>query len=275
MDLETWIDVGVISTGRRLFVLELMKAAALEIGGNEELVARIDEAMAHEMQTRDLEGLWGGVRAGNVDARSVKPIDRRVDKVITAVRDGAEAQRKGAADDDPIHETVDTFLKTAMPEGVVAITSLPHVEQLSATQKLLAMLKGPLASTVTELGLGRQVGRLDEILPAYHAAIHGSGELGVSFTPVRESRKRGQRYLCEIVAIIVGQYNRDEDPAHQAARARLLTPLWNQLEAARALRARRNGRDTEPGEPDEPALPGDTLSGVTPSSEQPDEQSVV
>ncbi len=253
MDLEIWIDVGALSTGRRLFVLAEMKPAAQAIGGNDDIVARIDEATAHDEQTRDLEGLWGGVRAGNMDSAVVKPIDHRLDKRITAVRDGAELQRQGAAPDDPIHETVETFLKTAMPEGVFAITSLPHVNQLSATQKLLAMLQGPLADTVTELGLGRQVSRIAEILPAYQAALHGPGELAVTFAPVRDARQGGQRFMRELVAMILGRYNRDEDPAHREARAQLLTPLWKQVQAARALRARRNGNGAEPDAPEQPA----------------------
>lgn len=273
MDLEVWIEVGVISTGRRVFVLQQMKAVAQEIGGNEAVLARIDEAMAHEEQTRDLELQWGGVRAGNVGARAVKPIDHRLDKAITSVRDGAEAQRKGAADDDPVRETVDTFLNTAMPEGVHAITSLPYVDELSATQKLLATLQGPLAGTVSELGLNRQVGRIAEILPTYEAALRGTGEVGVTFAPVREARTRGQRYLREIVALILGQYNRDEDPAHRAARERLLTPLAKQVQAARALRGRRSGHGTEPVEDVDAGQPGDALPDEQ-SGEQPDEQPV-
>jgi hypothetical protein len=264
MDLEVWIDVGALSTGRRLFVLAQMRAATPGIVGNDDVVARIDEATAHDEQTRDLEVLWGGVRAGNMDYKVVKSIDRRLDKAITAVRDGAEVQTQGAAPDDPIHEIVDTFLKTAMPEGVFAITSLPYVDQLSATEKLLATLQVPLAGTVTELGLGRQVGRIAEILPEYRAGLHGTGELAVTFAPVRDARQRGQRYLRELVAMILGRYNRDEDPAHREARTRLLTPLWKQVQAARALRARRNGNGAEPGEPEQPidTLPVDTQPGV-------------
>ena len=101
MDLEVWIDVGALSTGRRLFVLAQMKAVTQGMVGNDDVVARIDEATAHEEQTRDLEALWGGVRAGNMDYAVVKPIDHRLDKTITAVRDGAEVQTQGAAPDDP------------------------------------------------------------------------------------------------------------------------------------------------------------------------------
>jgi hypothetical protein len=260
MDLEDWIDVGTLSTGRRLFVLELMKAAAQDMEGNADLVERIDEATSHDEQTRTQEGLWGGVRSGSIDAAGVGPLDRRVDRLISGVRDGAELERQGAASDDAIHAIVEEFLKAAFPEGVFAITSLPHVDQLSKTQELLDKLQGPLADQVAELGLGRHVRRLEQILPQYRAALRGAGELTIEFAPVREARRRGQRYLFELVAMVLGRYNRADDPAHRAARERLLAPLWKQTQAARALRGRRAGSVAEPGagetEPPGTELPG-------------------
>lgn len=265
MDFEEWLNVGVLSTGRRLFVLDQMRAEAEEMGGHEEIVARIDEAAAHDDQTHELESQWGGVRNGNFDAVGVGPVDRRMDRAISGVRDGAELQRQGAAVDDPIHETVEAFLKAAMPEGVFAITSLPHVEQMAATEKLLARLQGPLADQVAELGLGRQVSRIEEILPLYRAALQGTGELAIDFAPVREARRRGHRYMLEIVAMVLGRYNRADDPAHRAARERLLSPLRKQLQATRALRGRRAGSGAGP-ETGEPELPAGELPG-----EQPDQ----
>ena len=267
MEIEDWIDVGALSTGRRLLVLEQMKAGAQTLEGTEEVVARIDEATAGDEQTRTMEDQWGGVRSGNVASVGVKRLDGRLDKLITAVRTGAQAQRQGAAPDDPIHRIVENFLKQAMPEGVFAITSLPHADELSKATELLARLRGPLAGAVAELGLTRQVNGIAEILPAYRAALHGTGEVPVTFAPLREARQRGRRYLAEIVAMILGRYNRTDDPAHRAARERLLTPLWKQIQAARALHARRTSNGTEPGT-DEPELPIDRLPGQ-PSGKSP------
>lgn len=261
MDLEECIPVGILSTGRRLFVLEQMQEVVEDMGGHEDLEERIGEARAHDEQTRDLEDQWGGVRSGNFDGVGATPVDRLLDRRITAVRDGAEVQRQGAVPDDPIHLTVDTFLKSAFPEGVFAITSLPHVEQLSETEKLLGKLRGPLAGLVDELGLGRQVARVDEIVPQYRAALHASGELPIEFEPVREARRRGHRYMLELVAMVLGRYNRAEDPAHRAARERLLTPLHKQVEATRALR-RRGAAGTQP---DTGELPADVLPGDQPA----------
>jgi hypothetical protein len=118
---------------------------------------------------------------------------------------------------------------------------------LSESQELLGKLQGPLAVQVTELGLGRQMRRIEEILPQYRAALHGTGELTPASAPVREARQRGQRYLVELAAMVLGRYNRADEPAHRAARERLLAPLWKQTQAARALRGRRAGSVVEPG----------------------------
>jgi hypothetical protein len=259
MDLEDWIDVGALSTGRRLFVLEQMRTEAEGMGGHEDIVQRIDEARAHDVQARDMEDQWGGVRSGNFDVVGVGVMDPLLDRRISAVRDGAEVQRQGAAPDDPIQDTVDSFLKAAFPEGVYAVTSLPHVEQLSETEKLLGKLRGPLAAQVTELGLERQVARIEEIVPQYRAALRASGELPIEFAPVREARRRGQRYLFELVAMVLGRHNRADDPAQRATRERLLAPLWKQVQAARALRGRRAGSVAKPDTGELPAgeVPGE------------------
>ncbi len=254
MELEEWIDINILSTGRRLFAQEQMKLVAQAMGGHDDLVQRIDEAMAHDHQTREVDGLWGGVRSGNLEVTGMGPLDSRVDKIISSVRDGAEAQRQGASPDDPIHKIVDDFLKEVMPAGVYAITSLPYVDELSEAEKLLLKLQGPQAATVIELGLTRPVAQLAEIVPLYRAALQSAGAKVVDFALVRESRQRGQRYLLEVIVMVLGRYNRADDPAHKAARAALLAPIQKQCEAVRTPRSRRGGSDTAP-DTDEPELP--------------------
>ena len=262
MELEEWIDVTILSTGRRLFALGQTKTVAQEMGGHDDLTERIDEATAHDHQTREVDGLWSGVRSGNLEVAGMGQLDSGLDKVISGIRDGAEAQRQGAAPGDPIHKTVDDFLKELMPAGVFAITSLPYVDELSEAEKMLLKLQGPLAATVVELGLTRPVARLAEIVPLYRAGLQSAGAKVVDFALVRESRQRGQRYLLEVIVMVLGRYNRADDPAHKAARAALLAPNQKQCEAARILRSRRGAPDAAPGT-DEPELPesppGNTL----------------
>jgi hypothetical protein len=261
MDLSQFIYVGELSTGRRLFVMRRMQPL-VAARGHEDMVVHIAEGIAHELQTRELDLVWSQVRAGTLSAPNVGPVDVRVDHGITALRDAAEAQARGAAPGDPVHGQVAGFLGEALPVGVYAVTSLPYVEQLNALEILVDKLQGPLLTQVMELGIVRQSLRLAELLPLYRDVIHGAadGNTGLDFATVRAARQRGQRYLYEIIAMILGRYYRADDPEHQAARAELLGPMVEQNEAVRSyLRARRAVRDVDPdtGEPlpetDEPA----------------------
>jgi hypothetical protein len=263
MELTEWIRTYALSSGRRIFALTKSRSAA-ELLGQPTLVQHIDEALVHDHQTRDLDMRWTGQRVGILSAPIVAPLDARVDHVIAAVRDVAEAQAKGAAPNAPIHKVVKEFLAAALPAGVYAVTSLPHVEQVAAVERIVAALQGPLASKVTELNLQRQVDVLSELLPEYRTAVQNAATGRLEFASVREARTRGQRYLVEIIARILGTFYRSDDPAHAAARKALLGPIAEQTEAVRAiLRARRTPRDVDPvtGDPlpeppdDEPTAP--------------------
>lgn len=248
MDLNQFIYVGELSTGRRLFVTRRMRPL-IAARGHDDVVVHIDEGIAHDLQTRQLDVVWSGVRSKTQPASNIGVIDVRVDHGITALRDAAEAQARGAAAGDPIHAQVQGFLGEALPAGVYAVTSLPYVEQLNALEVLVDKLQGPLLTQVMELGIARQSLRLAELLPFYRDAIDGAadGNTGLDFATVRAARQRGQRYLYEIIAMILGKYYRADDPEHQAARAELLGPLVEQNEAVRAyLRARRAVRDVDP-----------------------------
>jgi hypothetical protein len=251
MELTEWIRTYELSTGRRMFALTKTRREA-EVLVQTELVQHIDEALAHDHQTRDLDMRWTGQRVGILTAPIVAPLDARVDNVIAGLRDVAVAQAKGAAPGAPIHKEVKDFLAAALPAGVYAVTSLPHVEQVGAVERIVAALQGPLAGKVTELNLKRQADVLSELLPDYRTAVQNAAAGRLEFSSVREARTRGQRYLVEIIARILGTFYRSDDPAHAAARKALLGPIAEQGEAVRAiLRARRTPRDVDPvtGEP--------------------------
>jgi hypothetical protein len=270
MDLNQFIYVGELSTGRRLFVMRRMQPLAAA-RGLDDMVLHIAEGIAHDLQTREIDRVWSRVRLGTQSAPSVGPVDVRVDHCITGLREAAEAQARGAAPGDPIHGQVQGFLGEALPAGVYAVTSLPYVEQLNALEILVDKLQGPLLTQVMDLGIVRPSLRLAELLPLYRDAIYGAadGNTNLDFATVRAARQRGQRHLYELIAMILGRYYRADDPEHQAARAELLGPVVEQNEAVRAyLRARRAVRDVDP-ETGEPELePGEPATGE-PAAGQP------
>jgi hypothetical protein len=252
MELKQFIYVNELSTGRRLYALMRVQAAAARRNAVD-LVAFTQQAIVEDRETRELDLRWHVMRSQRRPATNIGPLDSRVDTTITGLRDGAVVQARGAAPDDPIHQQVDIFLAEVLPAGVYAVTSKPYVEQLSELENIVEKLEGPLAPMVTELGLERQADRLSELLPLYRDAINGASENErVTFASVRAARRRGQRRLYEIIAMTLGMFYRADDPEHQTARAELLGPNVEQNEAVRAyLRARRAVRDVDPetGEP--------------------------
>lgn len=109
-----------------------MKAKA---SGHAGLAKRYNAAVTKDRKCLSLERRWARVGAeakGRVTAAPGATLDAtnkgdaQVDRTLTAIRDNAESQRAGAAEDDPIHATVIGFLKTICPSGVQEVTSLPR-----------------------------------------------------------------------------------------------------------------------------------------------------
>lgn len=269
MELERWINVNELSSGRRLFAVRQMKAAAQGLG-QAALVQKADEAMAHDRHTRELDMRWAGHRNGNTPPPTVARVDNRVDSAITGLRDGAVAQTKGAAPEDPIHAKVEGFLQEVLPAGVFAVTSLPVVEQLAAVENIVSKLEGPQAATVAELGLQRQAGRLSGLVPVYREAIESAMKERITFPEVRAARRQGQRHLLALISMVLGAYPSPDDPAHQDAREALLGPIAEQNEAVRAyLRGRRSVRDIDPDTGDLDPDPGTPEAGAPEPAPEP------
>jgi hypothetical protein len=201
--------------------------------------------LQHEDGVRVLDWQWEASKQQET-YDPIKELDGLLDQTVTAVRDGALSQAKGARPDDDIVAEVNDFLGQVFPAGVQAITHVPYVEELDKVETMLVMLRGELASTVVDFGLSRQVERLAELVIEYRAALESRPER-MRFDVVREARATGQNYLLAIVAMIVSKYWNDRDPEHMSARAALLAPIMEQHEAVRAyVSARRAVRDIDP-----------------------------
>jgi hypothetical protein len=244
-ELERWISVYELSTGRRVFALEQMREAAREFGFTE-LVAHIEAALAHDRQVVALDAQWDGRHRQRKRPQSMI-VDRLAAQALTGLRQAALAQTRGAAANDPIHAQVRAFLQEILPAGVFAVATLPQVEEQMAIETMVGRLQGDLAKTVAALGLTRQAARLAELSRAYAEALDAQPTM--RYPEVQAARQQGQEYLLEAIAMILGRYYKNRDPDHAAARAALLAPIAKQNAATRAQRRARRARNAAPDAP--------------------------
>jgi hypothetical protein len=224
--LETIINLYQFPTGRRLFAHKQIRARA-ESDGFDKLVKHCDKAITHDTQTQSLEKRWAGESITSDTNPEAQRLDVLVDRTLGAIRDHALAQAAGAPDNDPIHITVDNFVKKVFPAGVHAITSLPYVEELEAVQAIVHSLQNELAPLVQELNLQRHVTRLNTLAIDYRKALEAPPPSVLTWGNVRNARAEGQGLLLETVAIIVGKYH-SRSAKGTAERLHLLEPILRQ-----------------------------------------------
>ena len=99
--------------------------------------------------------------SGSADAGRTKRVDAQVDRALTALRDGAEAQVDGAEPSEKdLVASIEAMLTDLFPKGVYSITTLPYVDELNAVDTIVKKLSDQYADLVTEVGLDRHKKRL-------------------------------------------------------------------------------------------------------------------
>ncbi|MCC6556085.1 MAG: hypothetical protein IT372_24250 [Polyangiaceae bacterium] len=255
--LESLFSFYVFTTGRRLFALRQVRAAA-QAEGFTALAEHCGAAIEHDIATQAIERRWAGEPMSADTNPEAQRIDVLVDRTLGGIRDHAVAQTVGAPDSDPIHASVADFLKKVFPTGSVRdITTLSYVDELEAVDGIVRMFEGELAGLVEELNLGRLAERLAKLAVDYRAALESPPQSLIDWGRVRAARAEGQGLLLEAVALIVGKHHA-RTPEGTAARLALLGPILRQNEAIGvSLRARRTPTDVNPetGE-EQPNSPG-------------------
>jgi hypothetical protein len=267
--LKDLIKLAPSTPGRRILALRKMREVAVTLN-IPHIVALADVAIAHDMDTRGLDMRWQAVRNNrSPHAAHMPAIEALADQLLTGVRDGARLHALGA--DGATLVAVDHFIREVFPAGVLAVTSLPYVEESAEIERILGMLQGPLAPQVAHFGLVRLVERLAAVSVQYREALHLADKL--DFATVRAARDQGQLYFLQIVAMILGTFPL-ETPEHVDARRRLLGSI---LEQDAAIRAYRRGRravpDMDPDTGDIETVPAaETLDMITELESRPDEK---
>lgn len=258
--LGSLFTLYVSTTGRRLFAMRQVKTAAQHLGFDK-LVAHCDKAINHEIATRALERRWRSEptpteAAANPAARKINNL---IDNTLSAIRDTALAQKRGAAPDDPIHDNVDTFLKRVFTIELPELVKMGFVEASAAVDDIVTLLNGELTAYVKDLGLTRLAKRLTDLAVSYREALDAAPPSLMTWGKVRAARAEGQELLYQAVCIILGKYYESTSEA-VAARDSLLGPILKQNDAiGEYLRARRAIDDVNPetGEEEPDTAEGD------------------
>ncbi len=156
------------------------------------------------------------------------------------------------------------MLHILFPKGVGAITTLGFVDELAELDRIVKRLDEPdFKMLVTELGLTRQVTRLQNLEGQYRAAIEGPGG-HLTYAKIKDARAKGQSLMLQAVAMILGKYPSDSE-ADRKARGALLEPIFVQNEAIRRyLRDRKPIEDVNPETGEIEEMPPGEQEAATP-----------
>ncbi len=243
------ISLVRFTTGRRIYVLRQVRTVAVPLN-QPAMVTHIDEAIAHDRATLDLEIRWRTRgEYGRRHAPEAQNVDNRVDTAVGSLRDVAFAYVRAAPPGDAKRKAAEYFLDKVFPDGVAPITGLPFVDELAAVEHILDIIATDLGAQVAELSLEHLVALLTSVTDEYRAVLDRGPDM-VEFPQVQESRDIGQDNLLELMAMILGAFPKTRDPAHRDARERLPGPIMAQQQAIRRyLRDRAQVPDVDPDAP--------------------------
>ncbi|MFO0618682.1 MAG: DUF6261 family protein [Polyangiaceae bacterium] len=174
VSLGTLIDFYQFTTGRSLFALDHVLAAAKDQKKLDDVVDHVKLAIAHAKSLRSLENEYAVAQSAPKGNAKLVAIDVKVDRAVVALRDAVQAHVDASNDDDPDAALARKLLSAAFPKGVQAITQLSFVDERSAVENVLGPLKTTHAEAVKSLGLGRLLKRLATVTDDYRAAMQAT-----------------------------------------------------------------------------------------------------
>jgi hypothetical protein len=244
--LHSWISLLVFTTARRIYTLTQVRRAAAEMG-LVEFVAELDEYIAHDEASLQLEGTWNRGRRGRASTARGRAaeIDNSNDRLLSAMHSGAERIRDSVRPTHPVHQVAVDFLHHFFPDGVVPVIRQNFEEQLITMETMLRELRGPFAEHVQKLQLSLFVDELSELVPQFRTELENHPVHDISFDQVRAAREQGQENLRAVVARALGIYY-GTSPEHVEGRKRLLGPIREQNDRLAALRRSRRAGSVSP-----------------------------
>lgn len=249
--------IARFSTGRRLFVIAQVLELARELG-NVRLIARAEQALAFDRETREKESEWRRVRGNRSRARgNAVEIDRQLDRVIGAMHSSLHAVLV-ALDPRSAHAAkVRAFIDRYFPEGADAITNAEFEDALAIIEEMNEDFALLSEAERAELSITFHVPELARLAPQLSTELNKPTG-GIRFATVSAARLEGHENLCTLASTIVAEYP-GRKPENVEACTKLLTPIFDANARVAERRKRKNGPDVDvdpdTGEELEPGAP--------------------
>jgi hypothetical protein len=245
--ISSLIQLYFFPPGRGVHALEHVALGAASLGFGE-IDAQSQKGIAQYRRAMDMQTR---LRIGrtNLYGTDTFELDNLLDRGLTSLDDFFAGQIRLFPRGHRRADAAETLRPALFPEGVVAITAQPFVEQRVAVDRMVqTYMAPPLAPARAELPeLDVMIARVAEINQQYGASIDAYDRDRPSHDELRAALALGQTHLAETVVLIAARHVLSP-PEQQPAVAALLEPILRQNDAIRATRRRRRpARDVDPG----------------------------
>lgn len=227
-----------LTVGRRLLILRSIAAIAEE-KGDMVILERSRGAIAEERKTWEIQSLWDRTRGKSEGARpEALALDNRADRAIAGIQRGAFNFVENAPETNPLHKVGRRLLDEFFPDGVGAVTNQSYEDQFPTMERYVAQWTDEWADKIEQLNLSLFVRQLEELLPAYEAALVAPRRRTVSYDQVRAAHADGEDRLASVIALVLGTYG-EETPESDKLRRRYMQTYDDQQQRVAAYHRRR------------------------------------
>ncbi|MBA2662641.1 MAG: hypothetical protein H0U74_10130 [Bradymonadaceae bacterium] len=231
------LNLRVLPLGRALYALRCILREAQALGAPE-LEARCQTAITSGKQAHRLLMRYQGDSLDNSKARgNTRQIDQSSDRNLAGMFAQADNAAKTLDANHPRGAAGRRFLRAAFARGLRSVTQIPFEEQLTIMESIRDLCHDTLADDVKLLGLEDWAERHDELTELYAESLAFVRGEQVGWPHVKEATEVFRINYNQAVVILMASFIETTDE-HEAARQRLLAPIFIQQDAVSALRKR-------------------------------------
>ncbi|MBN2530191.1 MAG: hypothetical protein JXR76_27620 [Deltaproteobacteria bacterium] len=241
------INLIQLKTGRRLYALnKCLDAARANATDAVGLTSLIEEAIAHDTKTVDMELAWARSKEVSSARGQAVQIDNQIDGLLGAIQSSLKSTVAVLPGNDPVAVAAQKLIAQLFPEGVRAIITLSFEDQLVVNDAIIQRLTGELAGEAGTTGILPFVNRLETLNAQFRTELENSDKKEIHYNTIAAANDKGNLYLRRITAVILGAWNADT-PEDTQKRQTLLAPILDQCDRVRlARKGRRAALDVDP-----------------------------